>query len=117
MKKMIFLALTLMVMGVASVRAQVTVGGNPVSDVAGALLNLNSTVKGGLLLSNVGIIELDKIPVVEGNPNIFPGIVAGVNDGPNTNFTGAVVYNNNPDTGIGVYIWTGTQWTKDGSDN
>ncbi|MDR0864644.1 MAG: hypothetical protein LBO74_06895 [Candidatus Symbiothrix sp.] len=117
MRKNLFLVFMLLFLGAWGAKAQVTVGGNPNPDVAGALLNLNSTVKGGLLLSNVGIIELDKIPVVEGNPNIFPGIVAGENDGPNTNFTGAVVYNNNPDTGIGVYIWTGTQWTKDGSDN
>ncbi|MDR0863993.1 MAG: hypothetical protein LBO74_03560 [Candidatus Symbiothrix sp.] len=117
MRKNLFLVFVLLFLGVWSAKAQVTVGGNPDPDVPGALLNLNSTLKGGLLLSNVGIIELDKIPVVEDNPNIFPGIVAGVNDGPNTNFTGAVVYNTNIVTGRGVYIWTGTKWTKDGSDN
>ncbi|MDR0866375.1 MAG: hypothetical protein LBO74_15810 [Candidatus Symbiothrix sp.] len=114
MQKNLFLVCMLLFLGAWGAKAQVTVGGNPNPDVAGALLNLNSTVKGGLLLSNVGIIELDKIPV---GVNLFPGIVAGVNDGPNTDFTGAVVYNNNPDTGMGVYIWTGTKWTKDGSDN
>ncbi|MDR0865450.1 MAG: hypothetical protein LBO74_11040 [Candidatus Symbiothrix sp.] len=115
MRKNLFLVFMLLFLGAWGAKAQVTIGGgDPDPDVAGALLNLNSTVKGGLLLSNVGIIELDKIPV---GVNLFPGIVAGENDGPNADFTGAVVYNTNTTTGKGVYIWTGTQWTKDGSDN
>ncbi|MDR0864270.1 MAG: hypothetical protein LBO74_04980 [Candidatus Symbiothrix sp.] len=111
MKKMIFLALTLIVLGAASVNAQVTIGGNPATDVPGALLNLNSTIKGGLLLSNVGITDLDKIPA---GTNLFPGITAGTNDDTNTAFAGAIVYNIDPDTGKGIYIWNGEAWTKSG---
>ncbi|MDR0865618.1 MAG: hypothetical protein LBO74_11900 [Candidatus Symbiothrix sp.] len=114
MKRKIFLALTLMVLGAASVNAQVTIGGNPDPDVPGALLNLNSTFKGGLLLSNVGIIELGKIPT--GN-NLFPGIIAGDNDDTNLTFAGAMVYNTNVTTGKGIYVWNGTDWTKSGSTN
>jgi hypothetical protein len=112
MKKMIFLLLTLILLGAASAQAQVTIGGDPPADMSGILLNLNSTVKGGLLLSNVGITDLGKIPT---GTNLFPGIIEGTNDDVNDDFAGAIVYNTNPATGKGIYIWNGTAWTKDGS--
>jgi hypothetical protein len=65
----------------ASLQAQVTIGGSTEATV-GAILDLNSSsgVKGGLLLSNVSITNLNKIPA---GTNQFPGITAGVNDGRN----------------------------------
>ncbi|MDR0865828.1 MAG: hypothetical protein LBO74_12990 [Candidatus Symbiothrix sp.] len=113
MKKMIFLVLTLIVLGAASMNAQVTIGDNPDTDIPGALLNLNTTAKGGLLLSNVDIIDLSKIPT---GTNLFPGIVAGTNDDTNEAFTGAIVFNTNTTTGAGVYVWNGNDWTKLGSN-
>ncbi|MDR0810653.1 MAG: hypothetical protein LBN23_00010, partial [Paludibacter sp.] len=96
-------------------QAQVTIGG--VTEPAkGALLDLNSTSKGGLLLSNVSITDLGKIPV---GADIFSGITAGgaadANDETNLKLAGTVVYNTNPDTGIGLYIWDGENWNKIGA--
>jgi uncharacterized protein (TIGR02145 family) len=109
MKKINFYLLSaLALLANASLQAQVTIGGNTEAAV-GAILDLNSSsgVKGGLLLSNVSITNLNKIPA---GTNQFPGITAGVNDGRNPDFKGAIVYNTNPATGVGVYVWTGTQW-------
>jgi hypothetical protein len=84
-----------------SLSAQVTVGGleNP---AVGAILDLNSTSKGGLLLSNVDLENFYTIPV--SFPNGATADEAG--------FTGAMVYN----TGVtsppaGIYVWNGTNWT------
>jgi uncharacterized protein (TIGR02145 family) len=94
----------------ASLHAQVTIGG--LTDPAkGAILDLNSSAKGGLLLSNVSIIDLSKIPA---GSNLFPGITAGVNDDTNTDFTGAIVYNTNPKWGAGTFVWDGSDWTQIG---
>jgi hypothetical protein len=90
----------------ASLHAQVTIGGleNPKT---GAILDLNSTAKGGLLLSNVGITDLDFIP--DNDSNVFPDVDPGSLD-ENWDLRGAVVYNTNPATGVGVYVWTGLYW-------
>jgi uncharacterized protein (TIGR02145 family) len=50
--------------------AQVTIGDNEPSK-AGAILDLNNVTKGGLLLSNVVIFDLEKIPA---GTDRFPGI-------------------------------------------
>jgi uncharacterized protein (TIGR02145 family) len=110
----LFLLPALAVLACVSLQAQVTIGG--VTDPApGALLDLNGPggVKGGLVLSNVSITNPNKIPA---GTNSFPGITAGVNDGNNPAFKGAIVYNTNPDTGMGVYVWTGTQWIPAGTN-
>jgi hypothetical protein len=90
--------------------AQVTIGG-PTPPVQGAILDLNSTAKGGLILSNVALSNLEKIPT---GVNLFPGIQAGVNDDSNSDFTGAVVYNttyvNSQSIYPGLYVWDGEKW-------
>jgi uncharacterized protein (TIGR02145 family) len=92
----------------ANLHAQVTSGGLDPPQM-GAVLDLNAANKGGLLLSNVSLTDLTKIPAE------FPGIIVDVNDGNNPGFKGAIVYNTNPDTGMGVYVWTGTQWIPAGT--
>jgi uncharacterized protein (TIGR02145 family) len=93
----------------ANLHAQVSIG-DLTTPATGALLDLNKTTKGGLLLSNVPLENLSKIPTTL--PNSFPGIVAGTNDDTNTAFTGAMVYHTG-ENGIpaGIYVWNGTNWT------
>ncbi|MDR0427628.1 MAG: fibrobacter succinogenes major paralogous domain-containing protein [Dysgonamonadaceae bacterium] len=67
-------------------------------------MDLNSTAKGGLLLSNVSLTDLEKIP-----GGVFVGI-AGEQDN-NTELTGMIVYNTNVNTGRGLYVWNGVKWT------
>ncbi|MDR0427795.1 MAG: fibrobacter succinogenes major paralogous domain-containing protein, partial [Dysgonamonadaceae bacterium] len=71
----------------------------------GALLDLNSTAKGVLLLSNVSLTDLEKIP-----GGVFVGITNEQDN--NTELIGAMVYNTNIKTGRGLYVWTGAQWTR-----
>ncbi|MDR1436695.1 MAG: hypothetical protein LBI65_01115 [Candidatus Symbiothrix sp.] len=52
--------------------SQVTIGSAELPK-AGAILDLNSTHKGGLVLSNVTITDLEKIPYSVAN-SLFPGI-------------------------------------------
>ncbi|MDR1592208.1 MAG: hypothetical protein LBS16_04925, partial [Prevotellaceae bacterium] len=92
--------------------AQVTIGGSDLPK-AGTILDLNSTTKGGLALSNVSITDLEKIPT---GTNLFPGIDADVNDDINLDFTGAIVYNTNAKFCLGVYVWDGNCWLKAGKD-
>jgi uncharacterized protein (TIGR02145 family) len=91
--------------------AQVTIGGieNP---KAGAILDLNSTTKGGLILSNVTIADQELIPQ---NTNIFEG-VGNTNLDVNEELRGIMVYNDGQDSTVpaGIYIWNGYCWTKDG---
>jgi hypothetical protein len=80
---------------------------------SGAILDLNSTTKGGLLLSNVELPNLYTIPYQGTNP--FPG-VDDTNyylDGVKDNFAGAIVYHTGGN-GIpaGIYVWNGTNWTS-----
>jgi uncharacterized protein (TIGR02145 family) len=107
MKKRILVVLFALALS-ANLRAQVTIGALT-APKAGALLDLNSTTPGGLVLSNVSIVELSKIP--HSAPGLFPGI-DGTNDDTNLAFTGAMVYHtgvNNIPTGI--YVWNGKNWT------
>jgi hypothetical protein len=107
MKKQILLALVLC--SSLNIYSQVTIGSVD-KPAVGVLLDLNSGRTGGLTLSKVVILDLEKIPA--DNPKIFPGIVAGQNDADNGEFTGALVYNTNaalPD-GEGVYVWNGKRW-------
>jgi hypothetical protein len=71
----------------ANLRAQVTIGGLT-EPVKGAILDLNSTAKGGLLLSNVTLLNLYAIPVG------FPGIADpdDVTGEVKKKFTGLMVY-------------------------
>jgi hypothetical protein len=71
------------------------------------LLDLNSGAKGGLLLSNVNITNLDSIPAGTG---YFPGVNTLALRDVNPELRGAIVYNTNETTGAGVYVWNGKWW-------
>jgi hypothetical protein len=95
----------------ASLPAQVTIGSLD-EPKSGALLDLNSTTKGGLLLSNVELDNLYTIPY--NNTNLFPGVDASnYNEtGVKTGFAGALVYHTGTSTiPAGVYLWNGTNWS------
>jgi hypothetical protein len=100
------LLLSLALFFCAGLHAQVTIGSanNP---ARGAILDLNSAAKGGLLLSNVNITSLDSIPAGNG---YFPGIADPDSMDTNRGLRGALVYNTNPTTGAGIYVWTGKYW-------
>jgi uncharacterized protein (TIGR02145 family) len=104
--KHLFLLPALAFLACDNLQAQITIGGLT-DPKAGAVLDLNSIggVKGGLLLSNVNLTNLNDIPVD------FIG-VSGVVDlvDMKTKFRGAIVYNTNADTGVGVYVWSGSKW-------
>jgi hypothetical protein len=85
-----------------NLQAQVTIGGLD-APKEGIILDLNSAVKGGLLLPNVELDNLQKIP-----GGIFIGINAAQDS--NMELTGTIVYNTYPTTGEGLYIWDGDQW-------
>jgi uncharacterized protein (TIGR02145 family) len=91
----------------AHLHAQVTIGGLE-EPHKGTVLDLNSTTKGGLILSNVALPNLYTIPAN------FPGMTPTPADPTDANekFAGAIVYhtgeNNIP---AGVYTWNGTNWT------
>jgi hypothetical protein len=96
--------------------SQVTIGGAELPK-AGAILDLNSTHKGGLVLSNVTITDLEKIPYSVEN-SLFPGITTPAAADVNTALRGAMVYNdgkNGTTVPAGIYVWNGSCWTKDGS--
>jgi hypothetical protein len=102
----LFFLLALAFLSCASLHAQVTIGG-VTSPKAGAILDLNSTDKGGLLLSNVNITSLDSIPARDGH---FPGVTTLADMDINWGLRGALVYNTNPTTGIGIHVWNGKYW-------
>jgi uncharacterized protein (TIGR02145 family) len=110
-KRTLTVILLLFITAHFSLHAQVTVGGleNP---AAGALLDLNSSsgTRGGLLLSNVPLTDLSKIP----GGYVFTGIENDQDN--NTELTGAIVYNMDAATGQGIYIWNGTNWTPISED-
>jgi uncharacterized protein (TIGR02145 family) len=92
--------------------AQVLIGGTD-RPKNGAILDLNSTAKGGLILSNITITDPEKIPY--NSPNVFPGINASNSD-VNLALRGAIVYNTGLDPALpaGIYVWNGYSWTQDG---
>jgi hypothetical protein len=100
----LFLSLALVFFTCASLHAQVTIGGTDVPK-AGAILDLNSTSKGGLLLSNVSIGDFFKIP------SIFHG-GGGVDSTLKAGLTGAMIYNTNPAFCTGVHVWNGQHWGR-----
>jgi uncharacterized protein (TIGR02145 family) len=88
----------------ANLSAQVTIGGLE-EPHKGSVLDLNSTTKGGLLLSNVVLENLYAIPTT------FPGMSSPPDDA-NEKFTGALVYHEGGN-GIpaGIYVWNGENWS------
>ncbi|MDR0506063.1 MAG: hypothetical protein LBH32_04510, partial [Dysgonamonadaceae bacterium] len=103
-KLLLMLMLTAMLLPFHSLWAQVIIGGldNPKS---GAILDLNSTIKGGLLLPNISIPDLSKIP---------GGAFVGIAQEQDTNYelAGTVVYNTNVKTETGIYVWDGENWRR-----
>ena len=89
-----------------NVRSQVTIGGLA-DPKAGIILDLNSDTKGGLLLPNIDIPDLSKIPATG-----FLGINAEQDI--NLNLAGTLVYNTNTTTGPGVFLWCGHDWNRIG---
>ncbi|MDR0866731.1 MAG: fibrobacter succinogenes major paralogous domain-containing protein [Candidatus Symbiothrix sp.] len=105
-KRFMMLLLMAAVLLPLGLRAQVTIGG--ASDPqAGAILDLNSTVKGGLILSNVAITDLSEIPA-----SGFVGITSV--QATNAALTGTIVYNTNENAEKkikkGLYVWDGNDW-------
>ncbi|MDR1561796.1 MAG: fibrobacter succinogenes major paralogous domain-containing protein [Dysgonamonadaceae bacterium] len=108
MRKYFFILIALVILSATGAKAQVTIG-STVNPKSGALLDLNSTSKGGLLLSNVQITDLEKIPA-----NTFIGIDEEQDE--NLDLTGMLVYNTADDAGNGiypgVYFWNGYEWLR-----
>jgi uncharacterized protein (TIGR02145 family) len=48
-------------------------------------------------------------------PSDFAGITEPVTDEMKAQLRGAIIYNTNPTTGVGIYIWAGMQWILVGS--
>jgi uncharacterized protein (TIGR02145 family) len=108
--KHLFLLIALAFLACTGLQAQVRIGDNT-PPATGALLDLNSTAKGGLVLSNVSIVDLSKIPT---GVDLFPGITSGNND-TNIAFKGAMVYHiGENDIPAGIYIWNGVRWIPPG---
>jgi uncharacterized protein (TIGR02145 family) len=90
--------------------AQVTIGGGD-APKAGTILDLNSTTKGGLVLSNVELTSLTAIPASFPNASAIsnPQLLAGM-----------MVYNLNDflaPNGVGIYIWDGNKWNYTGGSD
>ncbi|MDR2086987.1 MAG: hypothetical protein LBP72_07395 [Dysgonamonadaceae bacterium] len=88
-----------------NLRAQVTIGGLN-EPKAGAILDLNSGAKGGLVLSNVGIDNPTEIPAG------FPGVTPENTDAAKAGLKGALIYNTNENTCIGIHAWNGDYWER-----
>jgi hypothetical protein len=99
------LLLALAFFSCADLHAQVTIGGTDIPK-NGAILDLNSTAKGGLVLSNVSLVNLDKIPAS------FPGASGANVTALNEGLTGAMIYNTNPAFCTGVHLWDGLHWGR-----
>jgi hypothetical protein len=103
-KKTVLLALTFIMMSVASVNAQVIIGGDGIEDPhAGAILDLSplGAKKLGLLLPRVELSDLNML---------YPMFEGGYDPAENAKHTGLTVYNTAECPG--VYLWTGTAWIK-----
>jgi uncharacterized protein (TIGR02145 family) len=109
----LFLLSALAFFACANLQAQVTIGGATVPKT-GAILDLNSIAKGGLVLSNVTLTRASAIP------QSFPGVTsANYNTAAiKSRFTGAIVYHTGtPDIPAGIYCWNGRRWISPGGDD
>jgi hypothetical protein len=98
------LLLALILFSCANLPAQITIGGLD-KPHKGSVLDLNSTLKGGLLLSNVVLDNRYTIPAT------FPGMSIPPAD-VKEKFTGAVIYHTGTaNIPAGIYVWNGTNWT------
>jgi hypothetical protein len=103
-RRLTLFLLTCLVMNI-SLYAQMAIGSadNP---VAGAILDLNSGAAGGLVLSNAGIENPEKIP------ENFPGITLENAAAAKAGLKGAIVYNTGTKTCPGVHVWNGNYWER-----
>jgi uncharacterized protein (TIGR02145 family) len=93
----------------ANLRAQVTIG-ELADPTAGAILDLNKAVKGGLALSNVDLPDFHTIPATF--PGMTPTPAPADMDAVKSGFRGALVYNTGVTTPpAGIYVWNGVNWT------
>ena len=101
MKKIILL-LTALLLTAGVMQSQVKIG-QDADPEKGAILDLNDTAyKGGLLLPNVDITDLGKIPMTFSDES-----VRGLDDAPA--LAGLLVWNTHPGS-EGVYMWDGANW-------
>jgi len=85
-------------------QSQVTIGSiDPPKK--GTILDLNSIIKGGLLLPNEDIPDLGKIP-----SSGFIGITT--EEDTNEELVGTIVYDINESTGPGLIVWDGDNWIR-----
>jgi hypothetical protein len=105
MKKRFLVVLSAALVLSANLHAQVTIGSVNVPK-AGAILDLNSGAKGGLILSNVGINNPTEIPAG------FPGVTPENTDAAKAGLKGALIYNTNENICIGVHAWNGNHWER-----
>ncbi|GHT53840.1 hypothetical protein FACS189446_2210 [Bacteroidia bacterium] len=105
MKKMLFLMLFLLILGAASVSAQVRIGGNGQPQGA-AVLDLNAD-NNATPTGNKGALALPRVSLASATANLNS----------TTPINGMLVYNTNTTLGAGVYYWNTNQWIKvlDGS--
>jgi uncharacterized protein (TIGR02145 family) len=100
---MIFLALILFVLSVASVNAQVRIGG-AITDVPvlSTILDLHNTddFKGGLLLPRIALTNMSSLVDIPNANQDKPQLL-----------TGLVVYNTSSGT-KGIYMWNGNKWNR-----
>jgi uncharacterized protein (TIGR02145 family) len=109
--KHLFLLSALAFFACADLQAQVRIGDTTVP-TAGAILDLNSIAKGGLLLSNVTLTNWCTIP-----NEIYESDAINADGDKKSDFTGAMVYHTGtPDIPAGVYIWKGWRWISVGGD-
>jgi uncharacterized protein (TIGR02145 family) len=93
----------------ANLRAQVTIGSLN-TPAAGAILDLNNGAQGGLVLSNVELVNLWSIPATG-----FTGITDVQDSKPD--LAGMLVYHTGVnDIPAGIYLWNGENWTPIGQD-
>ncbi|GHT62980.1 hypothetical protein FACS189451_08740 [Bacteroidia bacterium] len=98
MKKMLFLMLFLLILGAASVSAQVRIGGNGVPNGA-AVLDLNAT---DAINNGTKTLALPRVSLASTTDNL----------GSATLLNGMLVYNTNATSGAGVYYWDTNKWVK-----
>jgi len=87
-------------LGAANVNAQVRIGGNTAPNAAAAL-DLNATDA-----TNNGTkgLALPRVNLTSNTMQLTTGV---------TNLTGMLIYNTTATLGaVGIYVWTGAQWTK-----
>ncbi|GHT41200.1 hypothetical protein FACS189437_07800 [Bacteroidia bacterium] len=105
MKKMMLLMLTLLVLGTASMNAQVRIGGE-IAPAGGAVLDLNTNDNATNPAASAGGLSLPRVALATETQQL-----SGKNPKP-----GTIVYNTGSTLqGTGLYVWT-NHWKKVGID-